>query len=39
MSTQVLKSDDIGKEDRWTGKVSVDDKRRRLLERKKKKNG
>ena len=34
---QVIKSDDIGREEKWTGKVSVDDKRRRLLERKKKK--
>ena len=39
MSEQVLKSDDIGKNDKWSGKVSVDDRRRRLLERKKKKNG
>ena len=39
MSVQVLKSDDIGKNERWSGVVSVDDKRRKLLERKKKKNG
>jgi hypothetical protein len=35
--TQVLKSDDIGKNEKWGGKVSVDDKRRKLLENRKKK--
>ena len=35
--TQVIKSDDIGREERWSGELSVDDIRRKLMERKKKK--
>ena len=33
----IIKSDDVGKDNEWTGVVDVNDKRRRLLEREKRK--
>jgi hypothetical protein len=33
----IIKSGDVGKEEKWTGVVDVDDKRRRLLENEKRK--